>query len=246
MAKLNYSPTHVISLFNDMARTYGAVNLISSFGFSHLWRKSCVRALALEPGHQCADLMCGMGEASTLMMKMAKNSPAIHAVDFSPEMTARCRESVSRIRGQRVRVETLNVFDLTEKQSYDRICCSFGLKTFDDAQLHQFADLIAGLLRPGGKAAFVEIHVPTNLFLRAPYLFYLRKVIPFIGSLCLGNPDCYRHLALYTEDFAERDFIGLYLREVGLEVDQKPLFFWLCATLRDAEKLTDFLKRRSR
>ena len=213
-----------------MAKTYGAVNLLSSFGFSHLWRKSCVRSLAIESEHRCADLMCGMGEASTLMIRAAKDSLSIHAVDFSPAMTARCRHAVCRIQGEHIKIETLNVFDLTEAQSYDRICCSFGLKTFDDPQLRRFADLIASLLRPGGRAAFVEIHVPANPLLRAPYLFYLRRVIPLIGSLCLGDPDCYRHLALYTEDFAERDFFGVYLRDAGLEVEERRLFFG-CARL---------------
>jgi ubiquinone/menaquinone biosynthesis C-methylase UbiE len=47
---LNYSPAHVIKLFDEMARTYGAVNLISSLGFSHFWRRACVRSLAIRRG----------------------------------------------------------------------------------------------------------------------------------------------------------------------------------------------------
>jgi ubiquinone/menaquinone biosynthesis C-methylase UbiE len=68
--------------------------------------------------------------------------------------------------------------------------------------LRRFASLIKRLLRPDGRAVFVEIHVPQNRLLQPFYLFYIRWVIPFIGSLCLGNPDCYRHLAIYTEDYA--------------------------------------------
>jgi demethylmenaquinone methyltransferase/2-methoxy-6-polyprenyl-1,4-benzoquinol methylase len=104
------------------------------------------------------------------------------------------------------------------------------LKTLDDQQLRQFARLTKDLLKPAGRAAFVEIHVPENRLLRWFYLFYIRHVIPTVGRLCLGNPNCYRHLALYTEDYAKRDFFADYLKEAGLEVDMRPLFFG-CARL---------------
>ncbi len=32
--------------------------------------------------------------------------------------------------------------------------------------------------------------------------FIFATFIPFIGRICLGDPNCYRHLAVYTEDFA--------------------------------------------
>ena len=179
--------------------------------------------------------MCGMGEAATLMMQAVESGLRIEAVDFSPGMTRKCEEAVSRLSSGQVTVHTQNVFELSAQPSFDRICCSFGLKTFDDDQLRRFAGLIGQLLKPEGRAAFVEIFVPENPILRVPYLFYLRHIIPLIGFLCLGNPDCYRCLALYTEDHAGRDFFGVYLREQGLEVEEDYLF-WGCAKLYIARK----------
>lgn len=234
MPSLNYTSAHVISLFDDMAKTYGAVNLISSLGFSHLWRKACTQSLAPAANHACADLMCGMGEATSLLLKAAGPSVSVDAVDFCSEMTKRCNKTVVRRRACNVSVYTRNVFEAPTKKAYDRICCSFGLKTLDDQQLRQFAWLTKDLLKPAGRAAFVEIHVPENLLLRWFYLFYIRHLIPTIGRLCLGNPNCYRHLALYTEDYAKRDFFSDYLREAGFKVVVSQLFFG-CARLYVAQ-----------
>ncbi len=174
--------------------------------------------------------MCGMGEATSLMLKSAGPSLEVDAVDFCPEMTKRCQKTMLRGQASRVVVRTSDVFALAPDPGYDRISCTFGLKTLDDAQLQQFARLVRRLLRPNGRASFVEIHVPDNLILRALYLFYVRHVIPAIGRMCLGNPDCYGHLALFTEDFAKRDAFAGYLQDAGLKVSTHPLFF-SCAKL---------------
>jgi ubiquinone/menaquinone biosynthesis methyltransferase len=235
MTSPNYSPAHVIRLFDEMAQTYGAVNLISSFGFSHLWRKAMIRCLNVEAAHACADLMCGMGEATELLLKSSDRSLNVEAVDFCSEMTKRCKQTILRNHAANISVVTSDVFDLNSACQFDRVCCSFGLKTLDDRQLRAFAALIKKILKPSGQAAFVEIHVPKNSLLRTPFLFYVRHVIPAIGRLCLGDPNCYRHLARYTEDFASRDRFDYYLEETGLVVNTRPLFFG-CARLYFAQR----------
>jgi len=157
MPLLNYSPAHVIGLFDDMAQTYGTVNLLSSLGFSYLWRKACIQKLDLKPNHHCADLMCGMGEATAIMAKIAGHALSVDAIDFCSEMIKRCHRTVSRHQMAGVSVHTCDVFDLPLMTTYDRICCSFGLKTLNDEQLRRFARLIRTSLRPSGRASFIEI-----------------------------------------------------------------------------------------
>jgi demethylmenaquinone methyltransferase/2-methoxy-6-polyprenyl-1,4-benzoquinol methylase len=128
-----------------------------------------------------------------------------------------------------------DVFALDGIGRFDRICVSFGIKTLDDAGLRAFAQLLHRLLRPGGRVALVEIGVPEARLLRWPYLFYLRHVIPAIGRMCLGNPDCYRSLAIYTESFARRDRFRENLAAAGFAVSSRPLFFG-CARLCVATK----------
>ena len=199
----DYSARYLVGLFNEMAQTYGVVNLLSSFGFSHFWRKSCIEALEVCPDSVCADLMSGMGESSLLLY--GRGVTSIHAVDFSPAMTDRARAMIAQHGQAGVKITAMDVFDLNDSAAFDRICVSFGIKTLDNEGLERFATLLCRLLRPGGRASLVEIHLPAFRPLLWPYLFYLRYVIPLIGRMCLGNPDCYRSLAIYTESFARRE-----------------------------------------
>lgn len=86
-------------------------------------------------------------------------------------------------------------------ETADVVVSSFGLKTFDLNQQLQLSQLVAKLLRPGGSFSFIEISVPSNKALCLPYMFYLDRVIPFIGRMFLGNPANYRMLGIYTREF---------------------------------------------
>ncbi len=234
-AEIDYRSEHLRDLFNRMAQTYGAVNLVSSFGFSHLWRKACVDALGVQPGDRCADLMSGMAESSVLLAHGPAPGLKIDAVDFCPTMTSKALDVVGKLKLTEVSIQTADVLRLEGEAIYDRVCASFGIKTLNDAGQKEFATVMHRLLRPGGRAALVEIHVPSMAVFRWPFLFYLRHVIPLIGRLLLGDPDCYRSLAIYTEGFAARDRMEEHLRRQGFAVRTRSLFFG-CARLYVAEK----------
>jgi len=226
---------HVVALFSEMARTYGAVNLISSFGFCRSWRKACIQPLLPVHGRRCADLMAGMGEATAVLSKYLDATTSVDVIDFCPAMIRRAEAMVQRQGLSNVNVRTADVLALPEVPTYDRIACTFGLKTLDDSQLQGLASLVGRLLHAQGIASFVEIHVPAYRGLQPAYLAYVRHVIPLIGRLLLGNPANYRWLAVYTEDFARRDRFAEQLRSTGLEVTTRPLFFG-CARLYVAAK----------
>src|SRR5690606_23001866 len=67
----------------------------------------------------------------------------------------------------------------------DVVVSSFGLKTFSQSQQVQLAKTLRRILKPGIFFVVSEISVPPSTFLRWPYLFYLRHVIPFMGRLFL-------------------------------------------------------------
>jgi ubiquinone/menaquinone biosynthesis methyltransferase len=230
---LDYRPDYVAALFDRMAATYGAVNLASSFGFSHFWRQACLDELAPPPAARCADLMCGMGEMTTLLKGVERVT--VDAIDFSAAMCAKARAASTRHSWTGVEVRQADVLTLAREPRYDRIAVTFGLKTLDDARLEEFARVLWALLHRGGRVALVEIHLPPSRLLRWPYLFYLRQVIPLIGRIFLGDPDCYRSLAVYTEDFSRRDRMVEHLRAAGFSARQRGLFFG-CARLYVADK----------
>lgn len=225
-----YEPDFVQALFDEMATTYDMVNRISSFGFNSRWRRQCLEAIPISPGDQVLDMMSGMGELSVQLAKSVANVRAITAVDFSPVMCGSARrraEGVGRCPIEIVSADVLTV-DLP-RASFDVILSTFGLKTFSIEQRERLAQRVRELLKPGGRLSFLEISVPPSRVLSVPYLFYLRRVIPWIGAMLLGNPENYRLLGVNTGGFGDCAETCELFRAAGLEVEMAS-YFHGCAT----------------
>ncbi|MEZ4333192.1 MAG: class I SAM-dependent methyltransferase [Myxococcota bacterium] len=222
-----HDPAFVRTLFDEMAETYGLVNLVCSFGFALRWRRQCIASLPRpDPAERFVDLMSGMGELWRSIFDRFGDSLHVSGIELSPEMA---RRSDSKFRGS-VEVRIGDVFDWNPSNApADAVVCSFGLKTFDAVQQLALARRVAEALRDGGTYSFVEISVPRIAFLRVVYLFYLDRVIPFIGWLMLGNPANYRMLGRYTRAFGDCRHFARCLAEAGLEVQYRTYFFG-CAT----------------
>jgi ubiquinone/menaquinone biosynthesis methyltransferase len=218
-----YAPARVVALFNEMAATYGVVNLIASLGFTFIWRRILLRRVRIPSGARVCDLMTGMGENVDAIMRHGK--PSVVAIDLSPVMCEKARTAVARYGGQVQIREEDALHSSLASGSVDVITCSFGLKTFSREGQVALAAEVARLLEPGGQLTFIEIAIPRFAPLRWLYSFYLRCVIPFIGKLCLGNPDNYRMLYAYTSRFKDASWFTEQLRAQGLEVTPFSHFF---------------------
>lgn len=226
MTQARYDPESVRTLFDDMASTYGHVNLVSSFGFTARWRRQTVAGLPFTSAGCVVDLMSGMGE---LWRSLAAAQPApacVVGIDISHEMARRAPRNWHF--PVEVCVEDVLAWDPGPAFA-DIVVSSFGLKTFDREQQRRLAQVVAQVLRPGGSYSFVEISVPPFPPLRAVYMFYLKWLIPLIGRALLGNPDCYRMLGAYTRAFGNVTPFAGFLKEAGLEAVSVSYFFG-CAT----------------
>lgn len=208
-----------------MAETYGYVNLISSFGFSALWRKQTVAGLPLGEAERIVDLMSGMGELWTSLAVEIGSRARVIGVDLSPVMAGRTRSDWPF--ATEVVVADALTWHCTPQA--DLVVSSFGLKTFDRPQQEVLASRVARMLKPGGRCSFLEISAPRFGPLRFLLLIYLNHFIPRIGRLLLGEPACYRMLGVYTEAFGDATYFGECLRKEGLEVEDTK-HFWGCAT----------------
>lgn len=223
----SYDPRSIRALFDEMAGTYGAMNLISSFGFAARWRSQAVGRLPeARPFWRVLDLMSGMGELWRSLAQRADPPVEVVAVDISPEMA---RRAIST-HPFPVTIRVEDVFTSPfEPGSFDAVVCSFGLKTLSPDQQEELARLVALWLREGGAFSFVEISVPPNRLLNLLYMLYVGRLIPIIGRLFLGNPDCYRMLGVYTTAFRDCRPFALLLERAGLRAEYVRYFFG-CAT----------------
>jgi ubiquinone/menaquinone biosynthesis C-methylase UbiE len=221
-----YDPESIRKLFDEMASTYGHVNLISSFGFTARWRHQAVEGLPLATADCVVDLMSGMGELWRSLATALPASARVLGVDISPEMARRTQRDWHFP----VEIHVEDVLAWKPQSAFaDVVVSSFGLKTFDRDQQRHLARTVAQLLKPGGTYSFVEISVPLFPPLRAAYMFYLKWLIPLVGRMLLGNPDSYRMLGVFTQAFENANHFAECLREAGLNVVPVSYFFG-CAT----------------
>lgn len=213
-----YDPAFVRALFDEMSATYGLVNLVSSFGFCRRWRLQCVQHAQLFDGARVVDLMTGMGELCPEVGNSIGPGGRIIAVDISPVMCSKTRQhQAERLVCPLEVIEADALCSSLPTGSADVVLASFGLKTFSSDQVRQLAREVRRLLKPGGVFSFIEISVPPSGVLRWPYMLYLKRLIPLIGRLLMGNPENYRLLGVYTEAFGSCHSVASAFRAVGFE-----------------------------
>jgi len=212
-----------------MGPSYDVMNLITSFGFSEIWRAQCVGNLRIPKGAVVADLMAGSGECWTYLRRRLKGTGRILSVDISPVM---CQRQKARLgcAGSPVDIRCENALAMSLPDgSVDFVISGFGLKTFNAAQLNQLAAETFRILKPGGSCSFIEISVPEASGLRMLYGWYISVMIPLVGKIFLGGIDCYQMLGVYTTAFGSCAGCAEIFRSAGFEVTFKKHFFG-CAT----------------
>ncbi len=225
-----YDTKYIEELFDEMAKSYEKVNYVTSFGFSKRWRTQFVKTARIRPETTVCDLMCGMGECwSAVIKKMSENSKLI-AVDFSGGMLKGAFKRKNKYSNHSISITKQNALENDlEKEFADTVISAFGIKTFSDDQKAILAAEIWRILKPNGTFSLIEVSVPSNPFLKPFYMFYLKTIIPLIGSIFLGNPENYKMLGIYAEKFDNCTKMKKIMEEQGFSVKYHNYFFG-CAT----------------
>lgn len=225
-----YDPAFVEELFDGMSGSYDRMNTITSFGFSTRWRKQFLDDIQLEKATLVVDLMAGMGECWPNLIKKIPSSAKIIGIDLSDGMLRHAYKQQKKFSESEIEIYKLNIFENhLPDASASHVVSGFGLKTFNEEQLHKLALETKRLLKNGGHFSFIDVSVPQPKFLRFFYMFYLKRVIPILGRIFLGNPENYKMLGTYTEKFQNAKEVVEIFRQVGLETNYIS-YFYGCAS----------------
>lgn len=165
-----------------------------------------------------------------IYFKKTGNKGKIIALDFSEGMLKHAYRRKEKFKNFNIDIKKANVFDNDiPAQSVDAVISGFGIKTFSPDQLMDLAKEIRRILKPGGQFSLIDVSVPETTGLKVFYMFYLKKIIPVLGWLFLGDPDNYSMLGIYTENFQNAKNAKEIFRKAGLEVEMTRYFFG-CAT----------------
>ncbi len=222
-------------IFDDIAGTYDPLNRFLSMGIDVYWRHRMKKELPKKEGLKLLDLATGTADVPLILIKNP-HVTKIRGLDMSKNMIAIGREKIKeRNLQEKITLDIGDGCNLPEKDnSWDVTTVSFGIRNFPDC----FKGLqeMYRVLKPGGQIMVMEFSLPSNFLIKAIYLFYFRKVLPFIGNLFSGHGDAYSYLNQTVEDFPYgRQFLDLMDKANFKKTRAIPLTFGI-ATLYIGEK----------
>lgn len=217
------------ALFDEMAKTYGIVHVISSLGFAFFWRRECAKAID-QKSSAILDVMSGSGEMVPILIRHIRSDARIRLVDFSRGMCEKAQKNSKRWRRQRLEIVNEDALSLScPDEEFDAVTCSFGLKTLTMNEVDQFAAELWRVTKRNGTVSLLEFSVPRSRFLYPFFKLYVKHYVPLLGRILLGNPDNYRMLWEYTSEFESCRGVIQNFERVGFQTKFYSHFFG-CAT----------------
>ena len=187
----------VEEMFDRIAPRYELVNRVMTLGLDAGWRRRAVRELQLEPGARVVDLGCGTGD---LCRALGRAGLRAVGVDMAAGMLARAHTSAPLVRADALRLPLGD-------GSLDGAISGFALRNVVDiAACFREA---ARVIRPGGRAVFLEVSEPPSPLVRRAHALYFRRIVPMVGGL-LSDRRAYQYLPASTAYLpSPKDLLGM-------------------------------------
>ncbi|WNZ46719.1 bifunctional demethylmenaquinone methyltransferase/2-methoxy-6-polyprenyl-1,4-benzoquinol methylase UbiE [Leptolyngbya boryana CZ1] len=191
---------HIQALFDRIAPVYDELNHGLSFGMHRIWKQMTVKWNGAKPGDTCLDLCCGSGDLAQMLAEKAGRTGQVYGVDFSAAQL-----EVARDRSERrcikppihwIQSDVLNL-PLSDNQ-FDCITMGYGLRNVVDI-LSSLKE-IHRVLKPGSKAAILDMHRPDSAFVRTFQQWYLDEVV-VPAAQRMGFTEEYAYIAPSLDKF---------------------------------------------
>jgi demethylmenaquinone methyltransferase/2-methoxy-6-polyprenyl-1,4-benzoquinol methylase len=175
----------VEEMFDRIAPRYDLVNRVMTFGLDSGWRQRAVRELHLGRGARVVDLGCGTGDLCNVLERSAIGAIGI---DMAAGMLAKAHTKAALVRADALGLPLRDA-------SIDGAISGFALRNVVD--IGACFREAARVIRPGGRAVFLEVSEPPNPVLRRLHAIYFRHVVPVVGGL-ISDRSAYRYLPAST------------------------------------------------
>ena len=192
----------VEEMFDRIAPRYDLVNRVMTFGLDAGWRRRAVRELHLAPGAIVVDLGCGTGDLCSVLERSGLGAVGI---DMAAGMLAKAHTSAPLVRADALRLPVRD-------GSVDGAISGFALRNVVD--IGACFREAARVIRPGGRAVFLEVSEPPNPVVRRLHAFYFRRVVPVVGGM-ISDRRAYRYLPASTAYLPPPETLLAMLVEAG-------------------------------
>lgn len=197
-------------MFDQIAPRYDLVNRLMTFGVDRQWRRRAVRSLEVGCGHHVLDLGCGTGDLVACVQDVGAS---VVGVDISARMLEQGRHRLPNADLVRADAQALPFANGV----FDAAVSGFALRNF--TAVASVLEETARILKPGGRLAILEVHVPSSSARRAFFDIYFKRVVPQIGRL-VSRGYAYQYLAASTVYLPSFPRFQAMLNEAGF-VDSK-------------------------
>lgn len=206
--------------FAESAPRYDLATRGLSLGRDASWKRILVASLPDLDAPVCLDIACGTGDVA---FQIADRFPKaeVHGIDLTPGMIeiAKRRDERARVR---FAVGDMSRLDFPDG-SLDLITGSYAIRNAPD--LGETLDEFARVLRPGGRAAFLDFSKPRGRFAQAMQYHLLRIWGGFWGLVLHGNPRIHGYISSSLRDFPDESALGSVFAAHGFREElSRPLF----------------------
>ena len=212
-------------LFDSVAKNYDLLNTIFSMGRDRIWRKRLAKEI--EGSGLILDIATGTAEVAIEVVNNARNSQVV-GLDPSGEMLLLGKKKINST-GLHARIRLVQ--GVAEKlpfkdNAFDAITIAFGIRN-TVAPINALTEMNRVLTR-GGRLAILEFAVPQAKIFSPAYMFYLKNILPLVGSF-FGTRKQYRYLGDSISEFPHREAFLKILSKSGYSVE-KPIEL-MCGTV---------------
>ena len=229
----------IVSMFDDIAKTYDVANRVMSMGVDIKWRKkACLLSYEFygkKEIEKIVDVACGTGDMMRFWDETAKeksvNINSLIGVDPSVGMVEVAKEKFPNYTYHIAKATKIPL----EDNSSDFVSITYGIRNV--LQRKEAFYEFNRVLKQGGLVVILEFMKDENKnILKKLRDFYLHKILPYVGGLISKNLEAYKYLPNSIENFVTISQMQDELKTAGFEVIYTKSFSMDISTLIIARK----------
>lgn len=224
MAALPYKQSNrskkgqVEEMFDNISPKYDALNHILSLNIDKIWRRKTIQKLKPYSPTTILDIATGTGDFAVAATKLA--NVKITGIDISEGMLNVARKKINKKKlGGKIEFKKADSENLSfEDKTFDAAIVGFGVRNFEN--LNQGLSEIFRVLKPGSVFFVLEFSKPLSAPFRQIYMFYFRRILPFIGRVISKDNSAYSYLPESVNEFPDGESFLTILADVGFVKNQ--------------------------
>lgn len=171
------SATEIKTIFDRIAPVYDDLNNWLSLGQHRIWKLMAVKWSNPQAGDVALDICCGSGDLAMMLAKQIGRNGKVIGLDFAPAQLAIAHQKQVKLCPHLninwVEGDALNLpFD---SNYFDCATMGYGLRNVTDISLA--LQELRRVLRPKAKAAILDFHRPSQIYLRSFQQWYLANIV---------------------------------------------------------------------